>query len=283
MKILITGATSKLGLKLIDALLNDGQDIYALVHKEKINKPIKQIQADILDANGLENFFSGIDLVIHLVALTHSHNQKNYFKVNVEGTKNVVLACKKNRVNRLIFVSTRAIGKEAGAYGYSKYLAEEEIKKSNINWTIIRPSEIYGLKGKEGIDKLIASCQKGGFIPIPGNGKYLLNPVYYQDIVDFLIKIVLYPKIDKKIYTLTGPKDYQYKELVILLSKFFKSKVFIFKIPLFILKFFAYLKLFIFKDQISRLLISKSSNISEAVKDYDYQPMNIIKIYSNRK
>ncbi len=276
MKVLITGASSKIGSKLITSLKTKEVEIVALTHRQTINNSIKQIPVDILDSAGLDKSVKDVDVVIHLAALTHSHDQKKYFQVNHVGTKNLIKACQKNNIKRFIFVSTRSIGQKAGAYGYSKYLAEQEVKKSGLDWIIFRPAEAYGLGGKESIDRLINECQQNLIVPIPGNGSYLLSPVYYQDVVDVLVKAIIDPRGYQKTYTVCGPQSYQYKELAELIVQMLNQKKIYVHIPLFILKFISSFKIFFYQDQVPRLTAEKLTDISELKNDYGYEPINII-------
>lgn len=284
MKVLITGAASKLGEKLIESLGESGVEIVALVHEKRINAPgakVTPVSADLLDLAGLENAFKNIDLVVHLAALTHARRPADYFKVNVIGTKNVISACQKNKVPRLIFVSTRAIGEKAGAYGQSKYLAEQAVVTSGLEWLIFRPSEIYGLNGKEGIDRLINLAQNSFLMPILGRGQYALNPVYFQDVIKVLVMAITKPKFANKLYTVCGPKDYSYKELTVLLANHFRKKKIFIPLPVGALKLLSWFGFF-FQDQVPRLLAAKSSDISALVKDYEFQPVSIAE-YLNRQ
>ena len=276
MKVLITGASSKIGSKLIASLKTKEVEIVALTHRQTIDKSIKQVPVDISDLTGLCKSVKDVDVVIHLAALTHSHDQKKYFQINHAGTKNLIEACQKNNIRKFIFVSTRSIGQEAGAYGYSKYLAEQEVKKSGLDWIIFRPSEAYGLGGKESIDRLINECKQNLIVPIPGNGSYLLSPVYYQDIVDVLVKAITAPQGYQKTYTVCGPQSYQYKKLAKLIAKTLNRKKIYVYIPLFLLKFISLFKIFFYQDQVPRLTAEKLTDISELKNDYGYEPINII-------
>ena len=101
-----------------------------------------------------------MDSVLHLAAPTHSRNDSEYFKVNWEGTLNLINACKKNDVGRFIFCSSGAASGKGGAYGLSKLESEELVCESGLPWIILRPSEVFGPQMKEGTGKLISWVEK---------------------------------------------------------------------------------------------------------------------------
>ena len=122
MKILITGASSTLGKNLTVKLLQKKQfSIRLLEHRSPVCRENCEIfQGDLQVINSLDRACSEIETVVHLAALTHSSSGKEYFKINEQGTKNLIAACKKNNVRRLIFVSSVAASEEGGDYGVSK-------------------------------------------------------------------------------------------------------------------------------------------------------------------
>ena len=109
MNILITGATGKLGQKLVANLKEPAPksgrqnlEIFALVrHKTKSSD--KELQGDILNPDSLKHVLrhKKIELVVHLAGLTHTYNLKDYFKVNLEGTQNIIQACQNSTKARI--------------------------------------------------------------------------------------------------------------------------------------------------------------------------------------
>ena len=172
MKILITGASCALGKNLTSELLKTEQfSIRLLEHRSPVHKDNCEIfQGGLQDIDSLGTACSEIDTVVHLAALTHSFSRKAYFEINEEGTKNLITACKEKNVRRFIFVSSAAASEEGGDYGVSKLRCEELIKESDLDWVILRPSEVYGLKMEEGIGKLVAWIEKFPIIPVIGDG-----------------------------------------------------------------------------------------------------------------
>ena len=113
MKVLVTGATGHIGNVLVRSLLDKGYDVTAFVrNKEKLNAldglSVSFAYGDVRDIESLKMAFKGIDVVFHLAGLIDigNGNKKQMYEVNVNGTKNVVNACKEMNVKKLIYTSS---------------------------------------------------------------------------------------------------------------------------------------------------------------------------------
>ena len=113
MKVLVTGATGHIGNVLVRSLLKNGYDVTAFVrNKEKLNAldglSVSFAYGDVRDIESLKMAFKGIDVVFHLAGLIDigNGNKKQMYEVNVNGTKDVVNACKEMKVKKLIYTSS---------------------------------------------------------------------------------------------------------------------------------------------------------------------------------
>lgn len=110
MKIAITGTNGHVGNNLCRKLLEKGYAVRGLVYHDNISikdLDIETVKGDVLDPASLDSLFEGIEVVIHLAAIISiDDHQSELFKVNVEGTRNVVNACKNAGVRKLIHFST---------------------------------------------------------------------------------------------------------------------------------------------------------------------------------
>ncbi len=111
MKVAITGASGHIGNCLVRELASKGVEIKVLVHNTDSDLKkfkIEFIQGDILDVNSLNSLCEGVDYVYHLAAriVIDQKDSDVVYKTNLEGTKNVVKACIKNKVKRLVHFSS---------------------------------------------------------------------------------------------------------------------------------------------------------------------------------
>lgn len=282
MRILITGATGAIGRKLIAGLEKSDHNLRILARKKPLifSEKIERAIGDLQNIESLNKATRGIDVAIHLAGITHTNISELYYKINTEGTKNLIKACRNNNIKRFIHISSRAACREGGSYAESKLLAEKFLKESELDWTILRPSEVYGADKKEAISKLINIIQKSQFVPIVGNGQYLLSPVYADDLIQSILAALKNNASLKKTYTIAGPETFTCNKMIDKISEVLGVKRIKIFLPLSLLKFLAFL-FYILKinimvrDQIPRLLCEKSADISLSRKDLNFNPRTI--------
>ena len=143
-KVLITGSTGYLGTNLMQQINKTEQEFEAIPFK-----------GNILKKDDLINACKGINIVVHIAGLiSERRNYSKQYDINVRGTENIVEACKNNNIKRLIFISTMATkGRFKDNYSKTKALAENVVRNSKLNYTIIRSGLIYsGIKQHKIID-----------------------------------------------------------------------------------------------------------------------------------
>jgi len=165
-RVLVTGASGLLGHKVVVELLDRGYEVVGLHHEHEIpvnHEKLTKFKLDISNFVGLEDLILKVkpDVVVHCAAYTHVDgcevNRKYAWKVNVDATRSIVRA---SRVTKsfLIYVSTdyvfdgeKGMYKEDDVpcpisyYGLTKLIGEELVKASDLLYTIVRPSAIYGV------------------------------------------------------------------------------------------------------------------------------------------
>jgi NADH dehydrogenase len=108
-------------------------------------------------------------------------------------------------VERLLLLSTRAIGEGGGPYSDSKRRSEEVVREAGVPFTIVRLPEVYGAGGREGLDPMIAAARAGRPILLVGVGLDEISPVHVDDAVAALARALELPDAAGKTYTLAGP------------------------------------------------------------------------------
>ncbi len=282
MNILITGASSRIGVALIRRISScSNLEAKAMVHRSLINiTGCETRKGDLGKHESLVKAVEGIDTVVHMAALTHSVRESEYFRINVDGTQNLVDACVMAGVKKIIFISSRAACEEGGGYSLSKLKAEECVRKSGLQWLILRPSEVYGQGAGDAINRLIQWIRKYPLVPVLGRGKAKFSPLYIDDLVSAIEQSILDEKLVSETILLAGPEEMTFDELVDRTSKYFgvsRSKL---HLPVSIVKIgskvFSCLGVKILvPDQIPRLLCIKDRDISKASSLISFFPRKL--------
>ena len=183
-RILVTGSSGFIGSAVSSALAAAGHTIRAASRKP--NRNPSQHRLDWVELPDLENevdwdsLIEGMDIVVHLAAIAHrSHTDSgDYARANRVATASLAQACRHHGIKRLIFMSS--IGAQAGsaadhvvtetdepwpitAYDRAKLAAEEEIRRSGVPFTILRPVIVYGPGAKANI----ALIMRIAALPLP--------------------------------------------------------------------------------------------------------------------
>lgn len=283
MKILVTGATSTIGLKVVEQLLEKGYRVRILTRQESLPPVLKNTEIWKAD---LSNFpieiVQGVDIVIHIAAATPNANPdaETYRKINVDCTKHLVTACEENNVSGFIYISsTVVLFENRDPYSLSKKQAEAIIVNSKLNWTILRPSEIIG--GDKSLQKFIDILKKKKTVFVPGNGKQFRHPVYYLDVANAIVHVVNNEKTYCKKYVLAASKPVTYYNYLYMIRKLFQLDFKIMVIPMWIIKPMSAIKIIlpgIVKRKIQNaynMLRSFNYDIQNGVNDFGYNPVDV--------
>lgn len=280
-RLLVTGGTGSIGKAVLDRIPKNITVILLTRNPEHYDER-KNVKVEFFDYRNKNpfpiNLWNATE-VLHMAGATHEVNHKIYFSVNTHLTQRLVKLCETNKIERFTYISTQAVSEIGGAYSKSKLLAENIILNSKLNWTILRPSEVYGHGINSMIKKLCNLIHILPIIPIFGNGLYHLNPIHIDDLSSFINKVVTSNSnlCFKKIYVLCGPKPFQFIEFCKLYAAHIKKKRYFIRIPITVVRYvIGVLNIFGFRylvpDQINRLIIDKCNYCSKALDDYGFKP-----------
>ncbi|WP_153796176.1 NAD-dependent epimerase/dehydratase family protein [Foetidibacter luteolus] len=158
-KILVTGATGLVGSRLLPRLVKAGYNCFALVRGKEVPAGVTAINGDLFEPATLEEAVKDAIAIIHLAAVFRSPDTDLIWKSNLEGTRNLIDAVKSNAPDaRFIFASTSHVydmnnphpGREDDklhpqhAYPASKVAAENALRESGLNWSVLRFPFVYG-------------------------------------------------------------------------------------------------------------------------------------------
>ncbi|MBA2396749.1 MAG: NAD(P)H-binding protein, partial [Ktedonobacteraceae bacterium] len=209
--ILVTGATGYIGRHVVNRLIAQGERPRCLVRDP--NRAAKLLPADKVDfVHGdttqpslLKAAVQGVDTIIHTAFITDDHKalSRNYYEeTNVHGTSNLIAAAKDADVQRIIELSGLGTRPDKpGTYMEGRYLAEKMLIDGGLDWTIIRPSVLFG-KDASFIKGLVDLLRVAPVAPLIGGGKTQFQPIYVEDVVTVILKVLEDPtRTNGQIYT----------------------------------------------------------------------------------
>jgi uncharacterized protein YbjT (DUF2867 family) len=234
--ILITGATGYIGQHLVKRLTEQGERPRCLVRdpgKAARVLPaakVELVQGDTTQPASLSAALSDIDTVVHAAFMTADRKQSagnHYEETNVHGTANLIQAAKQSGVKRIIEISGLGTKPDKpGSYMQGRYLAEKMLKESGLGWTIIQPSVLFG-KDAPFIKGLADLIRTSPVVPLIGGGKIMFQPIYVEDVVSVIIKVLQEPeRTNRKTYIIGGPEYYSFTQVIdVLLHAMHKTRV----------------------------------------------------------
>jgi uncharacterized protein YbjT (DUF2867 family) len=173
---------------------------------------LELVQADVHDQATLARLVPGHDAVVNLVAILHG-NSFEFERTHVELVKKIARACEASGVPRLVHVSALGAAKDGPSmYQRSKAAGEAVLQASQLDWTVLRPSVIFG-EGDQFLN-LFARLQKiFPVMPLAG-ADALFQPVWVGDVVAAIVQCLEREDTGKGIYEVCGPDRFTLRELV---------------------------------------------------------------------
>jgi len=210
MEVHVTGGTGFVGSHICNELAGGGHEAVAVSRNPEespveIDPSVERREGDVTRPDALE--FSGADVVVHLVALSPLVKPRGttHHEVTAEGTRNVVGACERDGVGRLVHMS--ALGADPDgetAYIRAKGEAERAVSESSLDATVLRPSVVFGDGGDfVSFTKLLTTPYVTG---LPGGGETRFQPVHVDDIVTALADSVEDDEHAGETYEIGGPE-----------------------------------------------------------------------------
>ena len=218
--IFVTGGTGFVGNHLVKGLNRSGHRVRILVRNTADalmfhGQQVEAVLGNVTSPRTLEHAIEGCEAVIHLVGIIQPSPGYSFKSIHVDGTRNVVEAAKKAEVRHLIYQSALGTGPKARSnYHRTKYEAEQIVKKSGLDYTITRPSIIYG-RGDGFTTRMVELIQSySPVVPVIGSGKGLYQPVYIDDLVSLIVKSLTNSEYYGKTLSVCGPERLSLDEFI---------------------------------------------------------------------
>lgn len=225
MRVLLTGATGFIGPYVARQLIANRHDVRCLVRATSDLTPLKLApvelwRGDVTDPHTLEGALEDIQTVVHLVGIIKEQGPNTFQRIHVEGTRNLVAAANvaqaPSPAMHIIFMSAVGVRPDP-QYPYlsTKHQAEELVKSSGMDWTILRSATVFG-RGDAFLTRLagVARGPLSPVVPIIGDGRSLFQPVWVEDLARCVVTAVGDPAVRNVLLEVGGPDRYTYEQLL---------------------------------------------------------------------
>lgn len=206
----MTGGSGFLGGHVLALLDRRGHEVTALARSTRAARQLEDLGAvaiagDLGDPASVDAAFSAseADVLINLASLGFGH----------AGT--IVAAAEEAGLDRAVFVSTAAVFTKLNAASKAVRLAAEEaVRSSNLRWTIVRPTMIYGTSGDRNMWRLLRLLRRTPLVPMPGDGRSLQQPVHVVDLASAIVSAAERDEATGRSYNLAGPEALTFRRVI---------------------------------------------------------------------
>jgi nucleoside-diphosphate-sugar epimerase len=271
-RVLVTGATGFTGAYVVRLLAERGYVVRCFLRPSSNAAvlPVKRIElvyGDLGDQSSLTTALAGCDVLVNIASLGFGH------------ARPIVASAVAANIRRAVFVSTTAVETTLNAASKSiRLAAEDTVRQSELAFTILRPTMIYGSSRDRNICRLIHYVNRWPVIPIFGDGNHLQQPVYVGDVAKGVVQALESDRTIGNTYNISGASPVTYNELVETVCRLMSNRVVKVHIPTRLcvigLRFLErFTQRFPIKaEQIQRLNEDKVFDYSAAARDFDYCP-----------
>jgi uncharacterized protein YbjT (DUF2867 family) len=243
MRIAITGGTGFIGRHLAQRLVAGGVEVVLLARSDRggLNRPgISFVASDLSDPAILRQAFAGCDAVAHCAGINREIGRQTYERVHVAGTRNVIEAASEAGVKKVALMSfLRARPNCGSAYHESKWVAEELVRASGLDYTIIRASMVYG-RGDHMLDHLSHALHTFPLFAMVGLKEKGIRPLAIDDLVDVLRAALVEGRLTKQTVAVTGAEELYLSEAVRRVAQATGQKVRMIRAPVWLHYLLAY-------------------------------------------
>lgn len=241
-KIVITGAAGLVGQNLVLLLRESGYEQIVAIDKYvsnlhkllEINPGIKIVAADLAEQPcEWEQEFSNAACVVILQAQITGLDGSEFIRNNVTANENILAVCKAEKIPHVIQISSSVLHSKADDdYVQTKTMQEKTVRDSGLPYTILRPTLMFGWFDPKHLGWLARFMEKTPVFPIPGDGKFVRQPLYNRDFCRIIQYCIEHHPVGMT-YDIVGAEDIEYIELIRMIRDIKGLKTKIIHLPFF--------------------------------------------------
>jgi NADH dehydrogenase len=224
-KVLVTGGSGFIGPKVVHALRAQGREVRALVRRPDRATQLaawgaELVTGDVTDPASLRASLDGCTHVVHLVAILKG-SPSDFHRVMTQGTKDLIAASKDEGIERFVLMSavgTNETTKDTIPYFAAKWAMEQQTVGSGLEYTIFRPSFIFGRDGGA-LPLFIKQVRYSPVVTVIGSGLQRIQPIWVEDVAAYFSRSVDLPQAANRTFEIGGPDVVTWNELYLRIAK----------------------------------------------------------------
>ena len=230
MRVAITGATGFVGSHLATRLDSEEHEVVRLGRRARAGEEI--VPASLDDVDQLAKAFSGCHVVAHCAGINRELGEQTYERVHVAATRNVVEAARRAGVEKIVLMSFLRARPECGsAYHESKWAAEEIVRESGLDYTIVKAGVVYG-RGDHMLDHLSHAFHTFPIFALVGLKEQTVRPLAVEDLVQVMRAVLIDRRLKRQTIALLGPEEIYLSEAVRRVAEVVGKQPVMFPLPL---------------------------------------------------
>lgn len=248
-KIILAGGAGLVGHNLAICLVNKGYRNITILDKHRVNAAVlKELQpqvtaisADLAEPGEWQDHFENAEVIVMLQAQIGGSNYNEFVRNNIDSTKLVLDTMKSYDVPYLVHISSSVVESVAeDFYTDTKKIQERLVLESGLPCSILRPTLMFGLFDRKHLGWLSRFMKKIPVFPIPGDGRYMRQPLYAGDFCNIIVSCIE-NQIQGGIYNISGQEKIGYIDVIREIRRVVDSKTIVVCIP----KWIFYILLFV--------------------------------------
>jgi len=213
MNIAITGATGFIGSHLTARLTSEGHEVVRIARRSRC-ADAELVVNSLDDVDQLTQAFAGCRAVAHCAGINREIGDQTYKRVHVDGTRNVVEAAKRAGVEKIVLTSFLRARPDCGSpYHESKWAAEEIVRNSGLDYTVLKAGVIYG-RGDHMLDHLSHALHTFPVFATVGLEEKSIRPLAIEDLVHIMRAALVDRRLKRQTLAVLGPEEIYLSEAV---------------------------------------------------------------------
>ena len=237
MKVALFGGTGFVGSYIIDQLIESGHLPRILVRSDSHNKIISPdrceiVEGDIANADDIMSVLEDVEAVIYNIGIIREFPGQGitYEKLHFDGAVNCMDAVVKKGIKRFILMSANGVCPDGTGYQKTKWMSEQYLKNTDLEWTIFRPSLIFGDPRGHDRSEFCTQLKKDlislpfpaplfheGLLPLDA-GSFAMSPIHAENVADIFVSSIEKDNHYRKTIELGGETELSWKEIIKIIS-----------------------------------------------------------------